>query len=561
MAHYPQERAVRSVSADRRFRALLVAAIVLAGAGVGTTVSGALDRPAGLPGRAAAPPASTTTTAAPPAAAATTTTTAATTTTASTPVPSAASGPPVTAEASAPGRSTVAPVATTSAPACPSGGCVTLDATSLTGPVDHAGSGFNLLPSSDTNSSQMRDLGATMYRSVPAAGSAGLYNWGSWSSATAAGARTTLILSDLWAQTGKNGGPPPTPWSDWSSYTSWVRSTVQQILASGQRVDYWDVYNEPGWTGYYSPADFASETPDDLLQQFLVTYQAIRSVDPGAAIVGPSIGDWSLTPLPPNNLTHEPDLGTFLRFASAHSLTLAAVAWHDNGKPPATIYSDAEATWNLIRSLPGIGHPQMFLDEYGSRATQPIPGWDVGYLSTIARAGISSAERSCWDACTLATLDGLLTAGGAPTSDYYVRSTYARMTGHTVASSSSTESLAVLGSIDPAQNRVVALIGRLQGCAVSSWCDTVWNVPNTSRTPAPPADVEVHLLLPWATSRPAIQLSTETFQPGAAVSGPSPATPTAIAVAPAGAGRTEVTFTIPGFPDGAAYNLTVTPGG
>ena len=557
MGNDPQEGAsgaAKPPAADRRLRALMAAALLLAGTGAATATSGVLDPSGAGLKRAAVTPGSTVTTIAPAPTTVTTTTTAP-------PAPTSTStaGPPSTAGAGAPVRSTVPPVATASAPACPSGGCITLDATSSVGPVDHAGAGFNLLPSSDTNTGQLQDLGATMYRSVPAGGAAGLYDWASWSSAASAGSRTTLILSDLWAQTGKNGGPPPTPWSNWSNYTSWVRTTVQQILASGERVDYWDVYNEPGWTGYYSPADFASETPDDLLQQFLVTYQIIKSVDPAAAIIGPSIGEWSLTPLAPNNLTHEPDLGTFLRFASAHGLQLAAVAWHDNGKPPATIYSDAEATWNLIHSLPGLGNPQMFLDEYGSRATQPIPGWDVGYLATIARAGITSAERSCWDACTLATLDGLLNPGGAPTSDYYVRTTYAHMTGQTVASTSSTDTLAALGSINPARNQVTALIGRLQGCAVASWCNTVWNVPNTSRNPAPPADVTVHLLLPWSSGRPAIQLSRETFQPGAAVAGPTPATPTAVTVTAAGAGRSEITFTIPAFPDGAAYNLIVTP--
>ena len=541
-------------SPDRRARALMAAALLLVGSGAVTAASGALQPSRGRPARVAtADPTTTAPTTV------TTSSTSTTTTTVARPAPVVTTAPPATTTVTSPPRTTtVAPVATASAPACPTGGCITVDAATPTGPVDHAGAGFNLLPSADTNSRELSNLGATMYRSVPAPGSAGLYNWGSWSAASASGARTTLILSDLWAQTAKNGGPPPTPWSNWSAYTSWVRSTVQNVLASGQRVDYWDVYNEPGWNNYYSAADFASETPDDLLQQFLVSYQAIKSVDPGAAIVGPSIGEWSLTPLPPNNLTHEPDLGTFLRFAAMHGLQLAAVAWHDNGKTPATIYADAEATWNLIRSLPGLGHPQMFLDEYGSRWTQPVPGWDVGYLSTIARAGIASAERSCWDSCTLATLDGLLTDGGqARTSDYWVRSTYAEMTGQTAASSTSTDSLAALGSIDSSHNQVVALIGRLQGCAVASWCNTEWR-PRES--PVPPADVRVHLIVPWTTDRPAIQLSSETFQPGAAVSGPTPAAPASLTVTPAGPGATEVSFTIPSFPDGAAYNLLVTPG-
>lgn len=544
---------------DRRSRAVTVAALALLCTGAVTVASGGLGGAGPQSHRvttSATPttvaPATTTTTRTP---ASTTTTT---TTTAATSPPATAAPDSTTSPSTAhPGPAPPPEVTAAQSPACPSGGCVTLDATKPIEAVDHAGEGFNLLPSSDTNSTQLRRLGATMYRSMPAIGTAGLFDWGSWSAAASAGAHTTLILSNLWAAAHPNG-PPPTPWSNWSNYGSWVHSTVQNIVNSGQRVDYWDVYNEPGWTGYYSQADFDSMTPDDLLQQFLVTYQIIKSISPRAAIVGPCIGDWTLTPMDPRNqLTHEPDLTTFLRFAAAHGLQLAAVGWHHNGEPPDVIYSEAEQTWALIHSLPGLGHPAMFLDEYGYTPTQSIPGWDVGNLSAITRAGISSAERSCWDTCTLATLDGLLTDSGQPTSDYYVRSTYAQMSGQMISSNTSTPTLAGVGSVDSGAGRVVALVGRLQSCAVESWCQAHWP---PSSSPAPPADVKVSLVLPWVTSHPDVHLSYEAFQPSQAVSGPTPATPGALSVVPAGAGSTEVTFTISNFADGAAYNVTVTPG-
>jgi hypothetical protein len=478
---------------------------------------------------------------------------ASTTTVAVTPTTHPAGSPASTAAAaSSPGSQTVSAAST----GCPAGACVTLDATSATATLQHSGAGVNLLPSSDSDGSRLRSLDTTMYRSAPAVTSLGTYDWTSWDAAVSAGASTTLILSDLWAEHFPHG-PPATPWSNWSNYTSWVRSTVEMVLASAQTVNYWDVYNEPGWNNYYSASDFKSETPQDLLQQFLVTYQAIRSIDPLAAIVGPSTGLFTTHPLPVNPLTHEPDMATFLRFAAANGLQLAAVAWHDNGKTPADIYADAETTWSLIRSLPALGHPQMFLDEYGSSLSQPIPGWDVGFLSTIEEAGIGSAVRSCWDACTMATIDGLLVDGGrAETPDYFVRTTYAAMNGTVVAARTSSTTVAALGSLSQSRTQVVALIGRLQGCAVTSWCRTVWHPPGS--TPAPPTTVDVSVVVPWTTASVSVNLGYEPFQPGATSSGPIAVHPSGITLRRTGVGSETVSFSIPDFADGSAYNLIVT---
>jgi hypothetical protein len=463
--------------------------------------------------------------------------------------------PPNTAASLA---SSVAPTTTPSA-TCPAGACVTLDATRPIGAVNHAGSGINhsVFVGSNDDLADLEALDTTMYRSAPPLPNS-QYDWSSWDLATAAGAQTTLVLSDLWAAQTNPNRTVITPWSNWARYTSWVRYTVQSVLASGRTVDYWDVYNEPGWRGYYSPADFAAETPADLLEQFLLTYQAIKSVDPTAAIIGPSTGDWVLSPLPPNNnLTHEPDLATFLRFAAANGLQLAAVAWHDNGQTPATIYSDAMATEALIRSLPALGHPKMFLDEYGSDSTQPIPGWDVGFLAAITNAGFSSAERTCLLVnCWVPALDGLLTNNGeSTTSDFYVRVTYAQMSGQMVSASSTTDTVAALGSVNSSKGQVVALIGRDVGCAVASWCESDWN---GGGSPAPPISVRVNLVVPWGSSQVKVDLSDEPFEPGVIVNGPTPASPSNLSVTPDGAGKELVSFTIASFADGAAYNLVVT---
>jgi hypothetical protein len=435
--------------------------------------------------------------------------------------------------------------------------CVTLDATTPLGPENHAGAGFNALPSGYTNSSLLSSLGTQMYKGIPSVQSNGLFDWSEWDAAVAAGSRTTLILSDLWA-VHYAGQERPTPWSNWNTYNNWVKTTVGQIVASGRRVDFWDIYNEPGWTNEYSSSDYQSMTPDDLLQQFLNAYQDIRSVDPAAAIVGPSIGDMVFSPVPANDpVTHEPDMTTFLNFAAAHNLQLAAVAWHQNGFTPQQIAAAAATTWSMIHARPQLGHPIMFLDEYGAPWDQPIPGWDVGFLAAIEASGISYSVRSCWDGCHLATLNGLLINGGqATTAEYFNRVTYARMSGSRLNATSSDPAIVALGSISSSSQQVVAMIGRMAGCAAPSWCQRYGN--RLGPAGIQPAMVGVKVVLPWSTAGTKVSLTLDPFVPGASVGAPQTVSPQNISLSPDGAGRELLTFDIPSFADGSAYNVVVT---
>jgi hypothetical protein len=214
---------------------------------------------------------------------------------------------------------------------CTVGACVSMDATTPIGVANRAASGilssvFNV----GNVITDMAALGTTMFRSSPNYNTDGTLNWTNWNVATKSGAQTTLVLSDLWSAS--NAGNPPTPWSNWTAYSSFISSTVSAIVASGEKVTYFEPYNEPGSASYYSAANFATVTPALLLQQFLVTYQAIRSVDPDAAIVGPSLAVWSDYPNQSGTATApDPsfDMATFLNYAAANGVQLAAVNWHE----------------------------------------------------------------------------------------------------------------------------------------------------------------------------------------------------------------------------------------
>ena len=315
-------------------------------------------------------------------------------------------------------------------------------------------------------------------------------------------------------------GPSPTPRGGRprgrarSTYRSWVTSTVRASLAGGHRVDYWEVYNEPGLIGYYSAADFATVTPSLLLQQFVVAYDAIKAADPSANVIGPSLGSWSDSPHDwnaPGSQDRSFDMVTFLDYAAANHLQLAALSWNFNvsGYPsentilPRDIVDQVQEARALITARPAVGNPRVFIEEYGMPEVQPIPGWDVAYLSALTDAQVGSAGRACWPPdCWSPTLDGLLGSDGTSTMpDYWVRVAYAQMSGSMVATTSSDDGVTALSSYDPTSRTVSALLGRGVGCVQDPTCNSVWPAAALSS----PESVSVTLTVPWTSTSAVIK--------------------------------------------------------
>ncbi len=447
---------------------------------------------------------------------------------------------------------------------CGAGACVTLNANQAIGPANHAASGilssvFNI----GTLVADLVGLNTTMFRSAPPPIALGLYDWTSWNEAVAAGAQTTLVLSDEYSAA--YGGSPPTPWSNWTAYNTEIKSLVSTLAASGEPINYWEVYNEPGGNdSYYSAAGYATETPALLLQQFLDTYQDIRSVVPNAAIIGPSLEHWSDYPGQYGTADHAFDMVTFLNFAAANSLSLAAISWHEiddnlgtkpeeNSLAPAMIEDHVSEARRLIAGLPQLGNPKIFINEYGMPEVQTIPGWDVAYLAALTDAGVNSADRACWGTCASPSLDGLLTLAGLSTPTYYERLVYAATSGNMIATTSSVDSVNALGSFNSATGVLTALIGRGVGCSQNATCAANW----PAALDAAPTSVTVTITVPWTSGTAALALSDFEGQTDTAVTAPTPVDSTATVV-PNGSGGGTVTFSIPAFADGDAYGLSLT---
>jgi hypothetical protein len=457
---------------------------------------------------------------------------------------------------------------------CTVGVCVGLNATSAIGPANHADAGIvDSVGQVGNVPADAAALHMSMWRSfmpiVPAC-----CDWYDWDTALAAGAQTTVVLSDLWQEYNTYNGDKyaPTPWSDWSTYQSWVESTVSTLVASGQQINYWEVYNEPGGNnGYYSPSDYATETPADLLQQFLVAYQAIKAADPSAAIIGPSLAYWSDYPTQFQGDDHSFDMVTFLNFAVANNLQLAGISWHeelDNYGPtpeenslyPEIIEDHVAMAHALIAARPSLGNPQIFINEYGMPEVQKIPGWDVEYLAALTESGVFSAGRGCWSPdCADPDLDGLLYSsnGSSPLPDYYERLIYAAMSGNMFATTSSADTVSALGSFNSSTGTLTALIGRGVGCSESTACSYNW----TYYQRAAATSVRVTMTVPWTSGTAKIvESDISAAIPTLPSAAPTPMTSTAVIV-PTGNGTGTITLLIPSFADGDAYGLTVTQSG
>lgn len=432
---------------------------------------------------------------------------------------------------------------------CPARVCVGVDTGRVIGPADHAAQGILHATGNGSDQAYLPALEVSMYRDAVPYGPDGKLDWSQWPT-NLGDAQSTLLVSDAWWQV--NGGNPPAPTdAELPQYADWLGSYVQAVLSSGYKVDYWEPVNEPG-TQYYSSSVSPTVTATELYNLFLVSYDVIKAQDPTARIIGPSLAKFE--PYADGSVEDGFNMTDFLNFASDHNLDLAAVNWHDNGTDPLYLADAVTEVRQMIAARPNLGHPLVFINEYGSRDTQRIPGWDVAYLTSLTDSRVASAGRSCWlEDCEQSDLDGLLTPDGTGTlPDYYVRSYYGAMTGTMIATDSTSDHVTSIASYDRRSSVVRVLVGRGVGYAdrVRSGTD--------GPPPARSVPVSVSVKVPWSSGSVEVD---ETDISGEHITTYSPAAAThrTLPITAYGDGTGIVTTTIPAFADGDAWTLTLTP--
>jgi hypothetical protein len=367
----------------------------------------------------------------------------------------------------------------------------------------------------------------------------------------------TIVLSDLWGSYtyGWLQIYGSAPWMNWNLYRTFIAQTVQRYKDQGRTGLTWDIQNEPDISEHYDWYKTANASL--ILEQFATAYGVIKSVDPTARIVGPSLSFFTATPG-----TRLMDLRTFLDFAAARNMKFAAISWHESGgapddvsydNRPASVVRHVQEVRALIAARPSLGNPEIHINEYSPEATRRIPGWSVGYIEAMERANVDQANLACFWAldqgpgfstCDRGVMDDLIRTDGTPHAAYWVHRAYAEMQGgRRLATGSTDPNITAFATTNGAT--VQALVGRSQGCTFSR----AFACP---AAPAAPVSHEVALRLPSGTN------ATVTLERIANVPATSPGLePVSTQVLPVVGGV--VRIPIPSFADGDAYRVKVTP--
>jgi hypothetical protein len=174
-----------------------------------------------------------------------------------------------------------------------------------------------------------------------------------------------------------------------SSYDAFKKSWMDVVNAAIRTdaekkltIDYIDVFAEP---------DYGSGKLDVTLEQlgdiFKSTHDALRQYRSDTKIVAPSISNFS------GRL-----LKRLLVFVAENDLRLDALSWHEFNAPEM-LPSHVNEIREFIKTQPRLCNPrcpEIHINEYASE-DQQIPGYGVGWLYYLEKAGVDKASRACWD--------------------------------------------------------------------------------------------------------------------------------------------------------------------
>ena len=302
------------------------------------------------------------------------------------------------------------------------------------------------------------------------------------------------IYHYYWLWKGLEGPNLAKPWEDWADYEDHVRKLVTLSKEKNYPVDYWNPWAEPdtyhGWGG----------TCEQMLEMFERTYNVIRETDPDAKIVAPDLtafaGPFNGGPCNPGGSDQflrgsDHVLRKFLDYSAEKNLKWDAISWHELDSVPEDILGHVDAARKAIETL-SLGNPEIHINEFSGHIDHLIPGWTVGWLYYLERAGVDFVSRACWCAkipfdcppgpewdCWYG-LDGLFYNSTHPQPLYWVHHAYAQMTTQRLRSESTRTRTVAIASRDDDKKQLKILVGRYGEKAFSYTPQKI-----------PPADVEI----------------------------------------------------------------------
>jgi xylan 1,4-beta-xylosidase len=268
---------------------------------------------------------------------------------------------------------------------------------------------------------------------------------GIYERAAVLGARVHVDLSSCHGC--PENGPCPGDNGDWTAWDKAVDYLIKTRKQKGYEKIEWDIWNEPNLKDYW-PRSY-----EVYLEMWARTVRKIRSDDPTAKIIGPSICGY-----------HREWLQRFVLWAKAEGVLPDIICWHEFDDPRGIPARVAELRGFLRAN--GIPLKPISLNEIVGPQHQTKPGPTAMYLWAIEQAGVDSAAHACWEdeekgvwGCGSDSLDGLLVpTTKKPRSVWWVYRRYADLTGRLVLVEPG-KSICGLASVDAKKKQIGVLIG------------------------------------------------------------------------------------------------------
>jgi hypothetical protein len=242
-----------------------------------------------------------------------------------------------------------------------------------------------------------------------------------------------------------------------ADYSSKVDSLVRRLVANPYRDRFVYVpFNEPDFIWYSlrdsDPARYAAQR-DRFFADWETIYRRIRSIDPGARIVGPNETSFDSRFLP-----------DFLSWAKQHDVLPDIASWHELSPNFMPRWRGDYAGYRAIERQAGVGPLPISINEYANRRDLTVPGQLVQWVSRFENSKVY-ADQPYWDVAS--NLAGNVVQTNQPNGGWWFFKMYADMTGDTVAvtppNPDGTDTLQGMASIDDTKRQAHIVVGGSAG--------------------------------------------------------------------------------------------------
>jgi hypothetical protein len=271
---------------------------------------------------------------------------------------------------------------------------VGVDLAVTNGPVTQRGSGFLFgLSATDPATSYYEPLKPKLQRDRAALLGNAVWGTGTGFGSTnfmnrvqQAGSKHQVIISDdyCWDRNYQNtwGWPGDAAHNGYGPYDL-LDQTIDALMASARTNGYqveWDIWNEPDPT---NGTTFWGRDQAQFFATWQHAYQRIRSNDPNAVIVGPSV------------TSYVGYLTNFLLYAQSNNVLPDVVSWHELSGCKS-INADVQAV-RVFMASNGMPARPIDINEYIGNTEWSNPGIHAGYLAALERATVRRAAHAVWD--------------------------------------------------------------------------------------------------------------------------------------------------------------------